>query len=102
MGGVDRRPGAVLGGAGQDVRVEGAVRQGHGLQLPHLQISSLLHSGQLNFTFLSPGMMCLLQPLHTGSEILGEFESKMFLADILKSPLLGIYTFLEILCFILN
>ena len=55
------------------------------LQLPHLQISSALHSGQLNFTFLSPGMMCLLHPLHTGSEIL---------EDILKPPVLGIYTFL--------
>ena len=31
--------------------------------------------------------MCLLQPLHTGSEIL---------EDILKPALLGIYTFLEI------
>jgi len=60
------------------------------LQLPHLQINSALHSGQLNLTFLSPGMICLLLPLHIGSEIL---------EDILKSTLLGIYTFLGILGF---
>ena len=41
--------------------------------------------------------MCLLQPLHTGSEIFGEFESKSnIFEDILKSALLGIYTLLEI------
>ena len=69
------------------------MRAAASLQLPHLQISSALHSGQLNLTFLSPGMMCLLHPLHTGSVIL---------EDIFKSTLLGIYTFLEILGFILN
>ena len=74
------------------------------LQLPHLQINSSGHSGQMNFTLLSPGMMCLLQPLHTGNEIFGEFPSKSNIPfeDIIKSPLLGIYTFLEILRFILN
>ena len=50
----------------------------------------------MNFTLLSPGMICLLQPLHTGSEIFGEFESKSnIFEDIMKSTLLGIYTFLE-------
>ena len=58
------------------------------LQLEHLHIKLLPHSGQLNLTHLSLGIMCLLHPLHIGNDIVDD-DIPRFSANI-------IYTFLEI------
>jgi hypothetical protein len=36
------------------------------LQLWHLHTKTVPHSGHMNLTLMSFGMMCLLQQLHTG------------------------------------
>ena len=42
------------------------------LQLSHLQIRSTPHSGQLNLTHLSLGIIALWQQLHVGNDIVDD------------------------------
>jgi len=52
------------------------------LQLSHLQSSTDPHSGQLNFTHLSLGIMGLWHELHTGSTIDDDMIPAEFLLNL--------------------